>query len=73
MSGEMSGNPFGDVDNGPTADDIAEIGRDVCDVCGGYGQVPAWCGSLFYGTLEMTAQDCPECGGSGTKKEKDRE
>ena len=50
-----------------TAHQLDEL-RPECRECGGHGVVLAWSGSALHGSLEMTADDCPECHGTGLKK-----
>ncbi len=39
------------------------INAKPCNTCQGHGVVVGWGGSLFAGTLEQTAKDCPDCKG----------
>jgi len=44
---------------------------DRCDRCRGCGMVTEWVGNIP-GDLEMNGTDCPDCGGTGKRKDAGR-
>jgi len=46
-------------------DALSLLSEPDCETCGGEGKVQGWSGSPESGTLQSTAEDCPECEGSG--------